>query len=152
MVSELERVIIITKKGSRAEQSAPELDSYLAKTRQASCLIPDGKVVDISDEEVVEMIFFGVVNEACRVLDEDVIVRSADLDIASVLGMGFPTYRGGVVFWGDSVGVECIYSKLKHWSSMYGSFYKPSVPLERAAHGKYSLSQITEKRSGFSRL
>jgi len=50
-------------------------------------------VVDISDEEVVEMIFFGVVNEACRVLDEDVIVRSADLDIASVLGMGFPTYR-----------------------------------------------------------
>jgi len=44
-----------------------------------------------------------------------------------------------VVFWGDSVGVECIYSKLKHWSSLYGPFYKPSVPLERAAHGKYSL-------------
>lgn len=140
------------KKGSRAEQPAPELDSYLAKTRQASRLIPDGKVVDISDEEVVEMIFFGVVNEACRVLDEDVVVRSADLDIASVLGMGFPAYRGGVVFWGDSVGVERIYSKLKHWSSLYGPFFKPSVPLERAAHGKYSLSQITEKRSGFSRL
>jgi len=32
------------KKGSRAEQSAPELDSYLAKTRQALRLIPDGKV------------------------------------------------------------------------------------------------------------
>jgi hypothetical protein len=50
-------------------------------------------VVDISDEEIVEMIFFGVVDEAARVLDEDVVVRSADLDIASVLGMGFPAYR-----------------------------------------------------------
>lgn len=51
------------------------------------------QIVDISDEEIVEMIFYGVVNEACRVLDEDVVVRSADLDIASVLGMGFPAYR-----------------------------------------------------------
>jgi len=47
--------------------------------------------------------------------------------------------RGGVVFWGDSVGVERIYSKLKHWSSLYGQFYKPSAALEKAAHGKYSL-------------
>lgn len=140
------------KKGSRAEQPAPELDGYLTKTRQAASLIPNGKIVDISDEEIVEMIFYGVVNEACRVLDEDVVVRSADLDIASVLGMGFPAYRGGVVFWGDHVGVERIYSKLKHWSTLYGSFYQPSAALERAAHGKYPLSQIVEKRSGASRL
>lgn len=41
----------------------------------------------------MEMILFPVVNEACRVLDEDIVVRSSDLDIASVLGMSFPTYR-----------------------------------------------------------
>lgn len=139
-------------KGSRGEQPAPELESYLVKTRQAARLVPDGKVVDISDEEIVEMIFFGVVDEAARVLDEDVVVRSADLDIASVLGMGFPAYRGGVVFWGDSVGVEHIYSKLKHWSTLYGPLYTPSAALEKAAHGKYSLSQIKEKGSGASRL
>lgn len=58
-----------------------------------ACLFVFLQVVEISDEEIVEMTFFGVVNEACRVLDEDVVVRSADLDIASVLGMGFPAYR-----------------------------------------------------------
>ena len=46
------------------------------------------------------------------------------------------------MFWGDSVGVERIYSKLKQWSSLYGNFYKPSVALERAAYGKYSLVSI----------
>lgn len=50
-------------------------------------------MIDISDQEVLEMILFPVVNEACRVLDEGVVIRASDLDIASVLGMSFPKYR-----------------------------------------------------------
>ena len=42
---------------------------------------------------IVEMILFPVVNEACRVLDEGVVIRASDLDVASVLGMSFPSYR-----------------------------------------------------------
>lgn len=47
----------------------------------------------MSEKDIVEMIFFPVVNEACRVLDEGIAVKAADLDIASVMGMGFPPYR-----------------------------------------------------------
>lgn len=47
----------------------------------------------LSDEEVIEVIFFPVVNEACRVLEEGVVSKASDLDIASVMGMGFPPYR-----------------------------------------------------------
>lgn len=47
----------------------------------------------VTDEEIVEMILFPVVNEACRVLEEGVVVRASDLDTASVLGMSFPSYR-----------------------------------------------------------
>ena len=53
------------------------------------CLQP----VTLSDQDILEMVFFPVVNEACRVMDENVVIRAADLDIASVLGMGFPKYR-----------------------------------------------------------
>lgn len=49
--------------------------------------------ISITDEEVVEMILFPVVNEACRVLDDGVVVRASDLDTASILGMSFPSYR-----------------------------------------------------------
>ncbi|KAF5771550.1 putative isomerase, 3-hydroxyacyl-CoA dehydrogenase, Enoyl-CoA hydratase [Helianthus annuus] len=56
-------------------------------------------------------IFFLVVNEACRVYAEGIAVKAADLDIAGVMGMGFPPYRGGVMFWGDSVGSKYIYMR-----------------------------------------
>lgn len=47
----------------------------------------------LSEKDIVEMILFPVVNEACRVLAEGIAVKAADLDIAGVMGMGFPSYR-----------------------------------------------------------
>lgn len=41
----------------------------------------------------MERVFFPVVNEACRVYAEGIAVKAADLDIAGVMGMGFPPYR-----------------------------------------------------------
>ena len=49
--------------------------------------------VKLSEKDIVEMIFFPVVNEACRVFAEGIAVKAADLDIAAVMGMGFPPYR-----------------------------------------------------------
>jgi enoyl-CoA hydratase/3-hydroxyacyl-CoA dehydrogenase len=47
----------------------------------------------LTDNDIVEMIFFPVVNEACRVLDEGIALKASDLDVASIMGMGFPSYR-----------------------------------------------------------
>lgn len=52
--------------------------------------------VSVTDEEIIEMILFPVVNESCRVLDDGVVVRASDLDTASILGMSFPSYRSVV--------------------------------------------------------
>lgn len=46
----------------------------------------------LSDQEIVEMVFFPVVNEACRVIEEGVVAKVSDLDVASVLGMKFPSH------------------------------------------------------------
>ncbi|KAI9106383.1 hypothetical protein K1719_021911 [Acacia pycnantha] len=77
------------------------------------------KCVKLSDQEIVEMVFFHVVNESCRVIDEGVVAKASDLDVASVLGMKFPSHL------------------LTKWENMYGGFFKPSNYLaERAARGK----------------
>jgi enoyl-CoA hydratase/3-hydroxyacyl-CoA dehydrogenase len=47
----------------------------------------------LTEKDIVEMVFFPVINEACRVLDEGIAVKASDLDIASIFGMGFPPYR-----------------------------------------------------------
>ncbi|KAK8489483.1 hypothetical protein V6N12_013126 [Hibiscus sabdariffa] len=113
-----------------------ELKMYIEKARSISGVSVDPKFVKLSEKDIVEMIFFPVVNEACRVFAEGIVVKAADLDIAAVMGMGFPAYRGGLMFWADSLGSKYIYSRLEEWSNLYGGFFKPCAFLaERAANG-----------------
>ncbi|GMJ08393.1 MULTIFUNCTIONAL PROTEIN 2, multifunctional protein 2 [Hibiscus trionum] len=113
-----------------------ELKMYIEKARSISGVAVDPKFVKLSEKDIVEMIFFLVVNEACRVFAEGIAVKTADLDIATVMGMGFPAYRGGLMFWADSLGSKYIYSRLEEWSNLYGGFFRPCAFLaERAAKG-----------------
>ncbi|GAB2266672.1 hypothetical protein Dimus_001666 [Dionaea muscipula] len=127
----------------------PELKKYIEKAREISGASIDPKLSNLSEKDMVEMIFLPVVNETCRVLAEGIAVKAADLDIASVMGMGFPPYRGGVMFWADSLGSKYIYSRLEEWSNVYGGFFKPcSYMTERAARG----APLSSPLPGKSRL
>ncbi|XP_075087421.1 glyoxysomal fatty acid beta-oxidation multifunctional protein MFP-a-like [Nicotiana tabacum] len=114
----------------------PEIKKYIEKAREMSGVTIDPKLAKLSDKDIIEMIFFPVVNEACRVLAEGIAVKASDLDISAVMGMGFPPYRGGIIFWADTLGSKYICSRLDEWSRMYGDFFKPcSYLAERAAKG-----------------
>lgn len=51
------------------------------------------QLLKIDNSAIAEMVFFPVINEACRVLGEGIAFKASDLDIASIFGMGFPPYR-----------------------------------------------------------
>ncbi|KAH1046387.1 hypothetical protein J1N35_037171 [Gossypium stocksii] len=126
----------------------PELYKYIEKSRSISGVAVDPKFVKLSDKDIVEMIFFPVVNETCRVLAEGIAVKAADLDIASVMGMGFPPYRGGILFWADSLGSNYIYCRLEEWTKMYGEFFKPCAFLaEMAAKGAPLSAPVEQAKS-----
>ncbi|XP_012466078.1 uncharacterized protein LOC105784698 isoform X1 [Gossypium raimondii] len=96
------------------------------------------------------MVLFPTINEACRVLDEGVVARASDLDVASVLGMSFPSYCGGIMFWADTVGSKHIYLSLKKWSERYDSYFKPSRYLEeRAMKGMPLVNETAVIHCGF---
>ncbi|WCJ23473.1 Fatty acid oxidation complex subunit alpha [Euphorbia peplus] len=114
----------------------PEVRKYIEKARSISGAAIDPKLAKLSEKDIIEMIFFPVVNEACRVFAEGIVVKAADADISSIMGMGFPPYRGGILFWADSLGSRYINSRLEEWSKTYGDFFKPcSFLAERAARG-----------------
>ncbi|KAJ9167828.1 hypothetical protein P3X46_019421 [Hevea brasiliensis] len=137
----------IYEKGSKPKPD-PSVIPIIEESRRLTNIMPNGKSISVTDQEIVNMILFPVVNEACRVLDEGVVVRASDLDIASVLGMSFPAYRGGIVFWADMVGSEHIYTSLKKWSQLYGDFFKPSRYLEeRASKGMLLSAPASASRS-----
>ncbi|CAA7397364.1 unnamed protein product [Spirodela intermedia] len=132
----------IYDQGSRPRPD-PSISSIVAESIRRANIMPGGKPISVTDQEIVEMIFFPVVNEACRVMDEGVITRASDLDIASVLGMGFPKYRGGLIFWADSLGSEYIHSRLSKWAETYGNFLRPSKYLEERAKKGLPVSLIS---------
>ncbi|XP_073043286.1 peroxisomal fatty acid beta-oxidation multifunctional protein AIM1-like [Primulina eburnea] len=123
----------IYEKGSKPKPD-PSVLPIIEESRRLTNIMPGGKPITVTDEEIIEMILFPVVNEACRVLDDGIVVQASDLDVASVLGMSFPSYRGGIVYWADTIGADYIYRRLKTLSEAYGNFFRPSNYLtERAA-------------------
>lgn len=126
----------------------PEVKKYIEKARNMAGITVDPKLTKLSDKDIVEMIFFPVVNETCRVYAEGIAVKAADLDIAGVMGMGFPPYRGGMMFWVDSLGSNYICSRLEEWSNQYGEFFKPCTYLsERAAKGAPLISPLEQGKA-----
>lgn len=51
------------------------------------------QLTKLTEGDVAEMILLPVLNEACRIIAEGISYNASDLDVASVLGMGFPAYR-----------------------------------------------------------
>ncbi|MEJ2207123.1 MAG: enoyl-CoA hydratase-related protein, partial [Gemmatimonadota bacterium] len=64
---------------------------------------------EISDEEILQRCLYPLVNEGARILEEGIAQRSSDLDVIWLHGYGFPRYRGGPMFWADSLGVGHVY-------------------------------------------
>jgi len=101
-----------------------------------------GKPPQMTPQELIEFIFFPVVNEGCRVVAEGIVDKAADLDVATVMAMGFPPYRGGLIFWADLVGADHICKKLSELQYKFapagvGGFFEPCDYLKQcAATGK----------------
>mmetsp|Transcript_37001 Transcript_37001/g.104454 ORF Transcript_37001/g.104454 Transcript_37001/m.104454 type:complete len:726 (-) Transcript_37001:225-2402(-) len=128
------------------------------KARRDAALLPPGaKSPQLSPKEIVEFIFFPVINEGCRIVAEGIVDKPADLDVSIVFGMGFPAYRGGPIKYADLVGAAHIVRHLEFWASKlpaHAGFFKPCAYLKDCAASGTPLSKgIPPAREGaFARL
>jgi 3-hydroxyacyl-CoA dehydrogenase len=92
---------------------------------------------EISDEEIVERTLYTMVNEGAKILEEHIAQRASDIDVVWVYGYGWPVYRGGPMFWADSVGLQKIVDGLKRQEErMKPEFSFSKLLLEKAAKGE----------------
>jgi len=92
---------------------------------------------EISDEEIVERTLYTMVNEGAKILEEGIAQRASDIDVVWVYGYGWPVYRGGPMFWADSVGLQKIVDGLKRQEErMKPEFSFSTLLLEKAAKGE----------------
>ena len=66
----------------------------------------------ISDEEIVERSIYALINEGAKVLEEGIALRASDIDVIYMTGYGFPAYRGGPMFYADTVGLRKIHDRI----------------------------------------
>lgn len=87
----------------------------------------------ISDAEIVDRCILTMVNEAAKCLEENVVKNARYLDMAMIMGTGFPAFRGGVLRYADHCGIRLVVSKLQDLEKRYGKRFAPSKLLVEMA-------------------
>jgi 3-hydroxyacyl-CoA dehydrogenase len=88
----------------------------------------------ISDDEILERCTYPMINEGAKILEEGKAIRASDIDIVWINGYGWPVYRGGPMFFGDTVGLKTVLSRMEAFEREMGPELKPSDLLRRLAN------------------
>jgi 3-hydroxyacyl-CoA dehydrogenase len=116
--------------GNRKPIPDPEVDRIIADYRKEQGI----KTRTISDEEIVERLVYALVNEGAKILEEGIALRASDIDMVYLTGYGFPPYRGGPMFYADTVGLPKVLASIEKFQKGYmGDVWKPAPLLVKLA-------------------
>jgi 3-hydroxyacyl-CoA dehydrogenase len=87
----------------------------------------------IPDEEILERLLHPLVNEGARIVEEGIALRASDIDVVYVNGYGFPAWRGGPMYWGQSSGLARVVHTMERLAKTHGARWGPAALLRRAA-------------------
>lgn len=80
-------------------------------------------------EEAGERMVLAMINEAARTLDDGVVATAESLDVAMIMGTGFPPFRGGLLRYADSLGLKYVVDRLTRYSETVGPRFQPAPGL-----------------------
>lgn len=120
--------------GSRAPMPDPEVEKLIDET----LLRLGRKKRIVSDDEILERMMYPMINEGAKILEEGIAARPSDIDVVWLYGYGWPIYRGGPMFWADSVGLKHIADRLAFYARETNDPSLEPAPLLKklAAEGK----------------
>jgi 3-hydroxyacyl-CoA dehydrogenase len=100
----------------------------------------------IADDEIVARITTALANEGARVLEEGHASRASDIDVIYCSGFGFPRYRGGPMFYAETIGLATVLERVHDYRARFGDHWRPAPLLERlVAEGRslYGISEVS---------
>lgn len=120
--------------GSRSPLPDPEVEKLIDET----LLRLGRKKRVVSDDEILERMMYPMINEGAKILEEGIAARPSDIDVVWLYGYGWPIYRGGPMYWADSVGLKHIADRLSFYAKETNDPSLEPAPLLKklAAEGK----------------
>ena len=85
----------------------------------------------ISSGEIIARLLHPMINEGARILEQRIALRPGDIDVLYVHGYGFPAYRGGPMFWGQSIGLDTVIETARQCAERHGPRWAPAPLLEK---------------------
>jgi 3-hydroxyacyl-CoA dehydrogenase/enoyl-CoA hydratase/3-hydroxybutyryl-CoA epimerase len=139
--------------GKRAAEAGSLLEAMVAegrlgrrtgrgfyRYRNGKPTVPDRTVYDLAGgpaprevpaETLQERMVLAMVNEAALCLEENVVRAPRSVDVAMVLGAGFPAFRGGLLRHADAVGIPLVVDRLQRLSDAHGERFRPAESLQK---------------------
>jgi 3-hydroxyacyl-CoA dehydrogenase/enoyl-CoA hydratase/3-hydroxybutyryl-CoA epimerase/enoyl-CoA isomerase len=116
------------KRGKPKKLQNPEARSLIVGAQSAS--------IDYSDEKIIERMMLAMCLETVRCLEDGIVETPIEADMGLVLGLGFPTFRGGALRYIDTIGIAAFCEKADKYSEL-GDIYKPTEKMRtKAAAGE----------------
>ena len=110
----------------------PEVDSLLPAEKKK-----------LSESELQMRLFLPMINEAAAILKDGIVDRASDVDLGLIYGIGFPPFRGGLLRYADSEGLDKILSALNKFSE--------TVDKNRYAPSSYLVDLVNSKMSFYEK-
>ncbi|EQB13432.1 3-hydroxyacyl-CoA dehydrogenase family protein [Sphingobium lactosutens] len=124
--------------GDRRPLPDPEVEAIIDSARQTGGVArTDPDAAEITDRMVLPMI-----NEAAKILAENIVDRPSDIDLVWNAGFGWPRDRGGITWFADRLGAHAIVTRLRELKAAHGDHFEPA-PL---------LVEMAERGQGFADL
>ena len=120
--------------GSRARHDDPDAIAIL-RARAAQLQVPQR---EHAADEIVARCLLPLINEGFRILEERVALRAADIDVVWASGYGFPRYRGGPMFYAETIGLTAVLDGIEKYKATFGPMHWEPAPLlvELATSGR----------------
>src|SRR5262249_49173648 len=107
----------------------PEVEKLIEEVAAASGI----RRRAITEEEIIERTQFALINEGAKILEEGIALRAVDIDIIYINGYGYPAWRGGPMWYADTIGVKNVYDRVSEFHTQHGDLWTPAPLLKKLA-------------------
>src|SRR5439155_24334417 len=101
----------------------------------------------VPPEEIVERTVYALINEGAKILEEGFALRAVDIDIIYLNGYGFPAYRGGPMWYADTVGLAHVHERVCQFEQQHGAWWEPAALLQQLAEAGRTFADFDRERA-----
>ena len=123
-IYDMEKTLGLGRKAGKGFYEYKSQGVFLNK--DLSSFVPSSKKHSFSNKEARERGVYLLINESFKVYKEGLVNSKDDLDLALILGIGFPPFLGGPIRYAEALGLEKVKGRLEEFSVKWGERFKPS--------------------------